>query len=202
VENSAVGLIVTGSSDAGVPSHVIGTSTLFTRTRVGKDGVAGHGVNVNSGARLELTTCAVTDNHEVGLSVAGGVVTAYDSVFTGTSRNGNGDFGHGVLGVVSALADQAATVIHLSNASVTGNASVGLMAAGVAGSVERSVFEGNETAVHAQAGTTVQQVDAPPATLGPLQLVITNDTLFYGNTSVSGSGTLALPSSLTRLTGP
>lgn len=202
VANAAVGFITAGTSDAGVPSHSMVSQSVFLDTRTGAGGLAGHGVNVNSGARLDMSSCAVVGNHEAGLSVSGGVASVFDSNFRGTARNGRGDFGHGIIGVPSADVDHSPTAIHLSNVSVTGNASVGLMAAGMAGSVQNSTFERNETGVHAQDGTTVEQAEAPPASLGPLQLVITNDTIFFGNATVAGTGTVPLPRSLTSPTLP
>ncbi len=200
VDNAAVGIIVTGQGDGGVPTHAVIDRTLVLDTRTGGSLQAGHGVNVNSGGQLELTHSALSGNHEVGLSIAGGVATVSDTVVRDTRRNGFEEFGHGIVGVVDAVDQPFGTTLHLARVTVKDNASVGLFADAVTAGVAACVFEGNQTAVHAQKGTELVEVATVPGTLTPLHLAVSTDTVFFGNANVSGTGTLPLPASLGGVT--
>ena len=108
IENHDVGLY---ASDA--DTTVTATDLVVARTLAEADGTGGRGVGVEAGAVLILQRASITNNHDIGLFVAGAgaTVTATDLVVARTLAQADGTGGRGVhVQFGAALSLQRATV--------------------------------------------------------------------------------------------
>ena len=139
---------VTDNRHAGLLLDLAGTTVTATdlvvaRTRALANGTAGRGVNVQGGAALSIERGNVTDNHDMGLYVAGAdtTVTAQDLVVARTLTQADGTHGRGITA-------REGAALSLERGNVTDNYDVGLYVAG--------------------AGTTVTATDLVVARTQPL----------------------------------
>jgi hypothetical protein len=179
-----VALVVT---DQGSFAQVSGSVVRDTLGDV--DGFAGRGVNVQNGAHLLLSDSLVSGNRDVGLMVAqvGSTAVLQSTVVTGTlPRDMDGHFGIDVASMVNGRLD-------LRQSQVLSSSSIGLVVAQASATVQACLIAHNPVAVQVQNGSMLSQVTDLPMTVGPLDVLITEDTLFDDNATRVGTGEVPLP---------
>ncbi|MFH1809271.1 MAG: right-handed parallel beta-helix repeat-containing protein [Pseudomonadota bacterium] len=149
----------------------------------------GRGINVQSGGALLLTDCLLARNREVSLFV--GQADSHAeltgcTIVDSLPREVDGQLGWGLGAIESGRLDLVATRIARS-------ASLGLVFAAARGTVSKGEILDNAVGLHVQDGSTVREQEAVPGTLGPLEVVVTTDTVFERNGTRLGSGVVPLP---------
>ncbi len=183
--------------DISVYASDMGSSCSLTQATVaqtvanGPEG-RGRGVNIQSNAHGELHGVAVLQSTEVGVDVTDGAdLLIEDSQVNGSTMSVNG-FGHGISAVNTGVLTVRRTQIE--NAS-----NVGLVFGGdTGGIVSASVVENNLVGIYTQAGATLQEADAEPASVVGGVVVVTSDTQFVNNQTKVGSVDVPLPAPIMK----
>jgi hypothetical protein len=196
------GCALVGNTELGVMGSDPGTllslsATLVSGTQENRDGAYGRGLALQLGAQTQLDGCALVDNVEVGVDLdgTGGSTARLDGTLVRhtLASTKSGVTGNGVIARYGARLDVNGSVIDLNpGPALTFDAS--------AGTIARSRLSDNGVGLHAQHGSAVTQVQAMPATVGPLDVFVGQDTVFARNQSNQGTGTVALPPGLTAPT--
>src|SRR5439155_18785430 len=148
-------------------------------------GEVGRGIEVDDGGRVDLFLSAIVRSHEVGiLAYDAAGFTATDTTISETSTGAGGAFGHGLT-----VLDLP---VQLTRVTITRSASVGALFSFGGGAIRGSIFSGNGVGLHAQDGSQITATDDPPS--DPLQVAVSADTRFLGNSSRVGAGAVPLPS--------
>ncbi|MFN7133226.1 MAG: right-handed parallel beta-helix repeat-containing protein, partial [Myxococcales bacterium] len=149
------------------------------------------GVGLLVSGALTLRGALVRGNRYAGLAFDGGPTqraitgSVEDSLVSGTRGDGTG-FGHGVV-----VKDGA--TLSLRGTQLRRNANVGLVVANGAAAVAGGGLLDNATALHAQDGTTVDEVAQLPEAPGEHRLLVQRDVEVRGNGTRIGAGQLPLP---------
>lgn len=184
VANREVALVV---GDVGTFAQV--TGSVIRDTLGDTDGFAGRGVNVQQGAHLLLDDCLLSGNRDVGLMVAmaGSTAVLENTVVTGTKpRDMDGHFGINLSAMIGGRLD-------LKKSQVLNASTIAVIVAQGAATIESSLIAHNPVALQVQNGSMLQQVPELPMTVGPLDVLVTDDTLFDDNATRVGTGDVPLP---------
>lgn len=149
-------------------------------------GARGRGANANFGGLLSSTDSAFVDNQQVGIFAFQSRVELTDTVVLGTRTDPDGSFGNGL----EALTDGA---ILLKGGALVGNAGIGAVFAEGAGLLDGARVAKNPVGLHAQDGSTVEELGRAPQTLGARQVVVTSATTFKDNQAKVSAGTVPVP---------
>ncbi|MDP3236310.1 MAG: right-handed parallel beta-helix repeat-containing protein [Myxococcales bacterium] len=173
--------------------QVAGAASELTMTRVTVlgtlplgSGSRGRGANVAFGAAMRSTSSAFVDNQQVGLFAFQSRIEATDTLVRGTRADPDGRYGNGI----EALTDG---VISFVKGAIDRSESIGAVFAEGAGLIDGTRMTNNTIALHAQDGTTIVELPAPPVSLGNRQVVVTGSTSFEGNQSRTGSDVVTVP---------
>lgn len=146
----------------------------------------GLGLNATAGAPMEIADSAIVDAHELGVSASSSPVRLERVLVTRTSSAPVPRFGHGILSVSSAT-------FSISRSIVERQPGVALFCAAGGAVIGGSMVRDNAVGAHVQEGTGLAEAESAPETVPEQELVVTKDTLFVGNATRVGSGSLPLP---------
>ena len=175
-----------GVQAAGASSELTMTRVTVLGTRPLGSGSRGRGANVAFGAVMRSTSSAFVDNQQVGLFAFQSRIDATDTLVRGTRADPDGRYGNGL----EALTDG---VISFVKGAIDRSASIGAVFAEGAGLIDGTRMTNNTVALHAQDGTTIVELPAPPISLGSRQVVITGGTSFDGNQSRTSADLVTVP---------
>ncbi|MDP3156535.1 MAG: hypothetical protein Q8N23_27940 [Archangium sp.] len=150
-------------------------------------GTRGRGANANFGGGLEVLDSAFIDNQQVGLFAFQSRVTVTNSLVSGTRADPGGAYGNGL----EALTDGR---IDFRGGAIEGSAGIAAVYAEGAGVLEGARVAKNTIGLHAQDGSTVEELAAAPATLGARQVIVTTSTVFEANAAKLSAVTVPVPS--------
>lgn len=149
-------------------------------------GTRGRGANASFGGTLSSLGSAFVDNQQVGLFAYQSRMELIDTVVLGTRADPDGSFGNGV----EALTDGSILFIR---GAIEGNAGMGAVFAEGAGLLDQARVARHPVGLHAQDGSTVEEVDRPPQSLGARQVAITRATTFEENRTKVSADTVPVP---------
>ncbi|MDP1824156.1 MAG: right-handed parallel beta-helix repeat-containing protein [Archangium sp.] len=149
-------------------------------------GSRGRGANASFGALLTAKDSAFVDNQQVGLFAFQSRVEVTDSVVRDTRADPDGRFGNGL----EALTDGAILFV---GGAIEGNAGIGAVFAEAAGVLDGARIAKNPVGLHAQDGSTVEELASAPQPLGARQVVVTQATAFKDNQAKVSAGTVPVP---------
>jgi hypothetical protein len=161
------------------------TATLIDGVALDQSGAYGRGVNVQDGAKVELTGSAILRTHDVGLGAFGGEVIATDCLISETDH-GTIQPPHGI-GVAAAFSSKFTAV----RTTIAASADIGLLVSGSSTYVTGSFLSNNPIAVNVQDGSSLIEQNEPSD--DPLAAVISKDTHFVANETRVGSGAVPIP---------
>jgi hypothetical protein len=147
----------------------------------------GRAVSVQEQGQFTATGSAFTGSRETGVAAfdPGTQASLTDCSVEATLADGQGRFGYGAIALTGAS-------LSLTGTTVTGSASVGVVADEASMLAWSSFISWNGVGVHAQGGSQV--INAETALLTPNALAVSADTLFVGNGTRIGTGQVPLPS--------
>lgn len=191
---SSVGLIdvtVTNARTAGLQSAdgnsvIIADHVLVRGTQANGTGTRGRGANANFGAALHATSTVFLDNRQVGVFAFQSRVDLIDSFINGVKTDPNRSYGNGI----EALTDG---VIVMRGGGVSRCEGIAAVFAEGAGSMEAVRVFDNEVGLHAQDGSTVEELPTVPASLGSRQVVVSTSTVFEKNRAKLSGSTVTVP---------
>jgi Right handed beta helix region len=168
--------------------------TLISGTKPVPDGTTGLGLNVAFEGHASLTSSAILDSRHCGIYVyEGGTLDVLASVIRNTQTQlAREPLGHGILATDSPH-------VTLVRSEIRKSAGVGLALAATPAFVAQAVIADNAVGIHVQDGSTLREVEASDdGKIAPegLNVDVTKDTLFEGNGSKVGNGTIPLPAPL------
>lgn len=182
---------LSGNHTAGVQVADTGSLLSLLRTTVRGTvaditGMRGRGANANFDGELQVRDSAFVDNGQVGIFVFQSRAELIGTLVQGTRADPDGRFGNGV----EVLTDG---VVYLTGGAIEGNAGLGAVFAEGAGLLDGVRVAANPVGLHAQDGSTVEELAQAPAVLGARQVVITTSTAFEGNQAKVSAGTVPVP---------
>lgn len=184
--NQEVAALVSGSN-----ASLTATTSVFAGTRLDtKLGSAGRGFAAQLNAIGAITGCAILDNFQVGVSSsgAGGALSLTESLVDGT-KPASGDFGHGAISYDGAS-------LTLATSTFRNNHSAGVLVDAAAATVSACKITSNAVGINVQDGATLVQAATVPSPPNPLEVDVSNDTVFDGNQTRVGSDQLPIPGAL------
>jgi hypothetical protein len=184
VQSGDVGVIV---AEPGTFAQI--TGSVVRDSKGSANGLAGRGINVQQSGTLALSDSLVANNHDVGLLVGnvGSSAVVDHSVITNTlPRAFDGHFGVGVLSLVSGRVDLKSTEVSQSGA-------IAIAVDNAAATVSACTIANNPVALQVQDGSMLQEVQSIPMTVGPTDVLVTDDTVFSNNATRVGTGSVPLP---------
>jgi hypothetical protein len=101
----------------------------------------------------------------------------------------DGTFGHGVL-----TFDKSN--LSLVNVTIRNSGSAGVIVDAAGATISACRILNNAIGINAQDGSSLTQVDTVPDSPNPLEVDVSNDTVFQGNQTRVGSNQLPLPALL------
>lgn len=167
-------------------SELRATRVTVRSTQPNGAGTRGRGANALFGARLQVTDSALVDNQQVGLFTFQARAEVTDSLVRATRSDPDGSYGNGL----EALTDG---VILFTRGAVEGSAGIAAVFAEGAGVIDGARVAKNAIGLHAQDGSTVEEVSAPPEALGARQVIVTTATAFEENQAKLSAGTVPVP---------
>ncbi len=180
-KNHTVGLQV---SD---PASTLSARRVTVRaTQPNSAGTRGRGANANFGGLLQVFDSAFVDNQQVGLFAFQSRMEVTDTVVRGTRSDPDGSYGN----AIEALTDGR---IVFTRGALERSAGIAAVFAEGAGSIDGARVAKNAIGLHAQDGSTVEELPSAPATLGPRQVVVTTTTTFEDNQAKLSAVTVPLP---------
>lgn len=164
---------------------------LISGTKPLPTGTMGLGIAAGSGSHASVTSTVIASNRHTGIYVFdGSTLDATKTSIRDTSTQTSGvPLGHGIL-----VTDSKRAVI--TGCEIRRSAGIGLAFSRSAAIVTGSTVADNAVGIHAQDGSTLVQVDAPPASPSGTDVAVSADTTFEGNATRIGSGTVPLPDPL------
>jgi hypothetical protein len=175
-----------GLQVADAASELRATRVTVRSTQPNGAGTRGRGANALFGAQLQVTDSAFVDNQQVGLFVFQARVEVTDSLVRATRSDPDGSYGNGL----EALTDG---VIVFTRGAVEGSPGIAAVFAEGAGVLDGARVAKNAVGLHAQDGSTVEELAAPPPTLGARQVIVTTGTAFEENQAKLSAGTVPVP---------
>ena len=173
-------------------THVTLEASSIVDTAFEKKGLLGRAIAVQQGATVDVVDSAIANAHEVAIAVFddGTRFTLNRSIVTGTQPNGEAAFGHGVMAAFGSL-------VEIADSEIAESAGVGIAIGDASARVARVRIRKNAIGLYVQDGTTLREAaDSVP---GPLEVTVTSDTLFLGNTTRFSAGIVPLPAPLAAL---
>ncbi len=155
-------------------------------TQPNATGKRGRGGNANFGGRLEVLDSAVIDNQQVGLFTFQSQISVSDSLVLGTRADPDGSYGNGL----EALTDGSIVFTRGVIEQSTGIAAVYAEGAGV---LDGARVVRNAIGLHAQDGSTVEELATAPGSLGARQVAVTSSTRFEDNQAKLSAVTVPVP---------
>lgn len=187
-DNDRVGLLVGGDDAIGGGGSVahVADALVLRSVPIGAAAVFGRGVEVIHGGTLTIERSAIVDNVEAGLGAGmpGSSLSAIEVVVRGTRAAGG--FGHGAMALGGAS-------LLLRGSHLSDNGATGLLFSASAGVVEGGTVAHNAIGIHAQDGSTLEEVGQVPEGLEPLRVRVDSRTRFLANGTRVGSGSLPVP---------
>jgi hypothetical protein len=173
-------LVIAADSNASLTDVLIGDS-------LNDNGGFGRGVDVQGGARADLTRSAVARSHDVGVIVfdPGSEATLTDSVIGVTTLDQNGLFGDGIVGATGVRFAMTRSTVHH-------NAAIAFGVSASAAFILDCFLSQSAVGIHVQDGSVLVEGNEPSP--DPLAVVVSPGTRFVGNQARVGSGNVALPS--------
>jgi hypothetical protein len=168
--------------------------TLISGTKPLPGGTMGLGLGVAFGGHASLTSSAILDSHHCGIYVfEGATLDVLASVIRNTQTQlAREPLGHGILVTDSPH-------VTFVRSEIRKSAGVGLALAATPAFVAQAVIAENAVGIHVQDGSTLREVDAVSGDPQGLDVDVTKDTVFEGNGSKVGNGTIPLPAPLPHL---
>jgi hypothetical protein len=187
VANRQVGIVI---GDQGTLTQI--TSSVVRDTACTIDGLEGRGINVQQSGTLVMNDSLLSNNRDVALMVAmtGSTGTVQSSVVTGTQFRLS-DMGFGI-----AVASLDHGRVDLKQTQILQSAGTALTVGTGAATVDACTIAHNNVALQVGYGSTLQQVMSIPDMVGPLDVFVTDDTVFDANMTRLGEGTVPLPESM------
>jgi hypothetical protein len=167
---------------------------LLGGTQLLASGVMGLGVAIGFGGHGTITSSIIGNNHHTGIFTFDGATldVTNTAIRDTTLQLGDVPLGHGIFAMNSKH-------VVIEGCEVRRSAGIGLAFSNSSATVSRSVVGDNTVGIHVQDGSTLQQVDVAPAQPAGNSVSVSADTVFEGNASRVGSGTVPLPTPLTPL---
>jgi hypothetical protein len=189
LDNARTGVSVFDEGTDATFDHV-----YLSGTRPVPAGDMGLGVTVAFGAHAAIGSTLITSNHHTGIYLfEGGTLDLDGSAIRDTTPElAREPLGHGLLAT-----DSKHVVIRGSE--IRRSAGVGVALANTPAVIASSTIADNAVGIHVQDGSTLVQVDEAPDAPSGLEVDVTSDTVFEGNATRVGSGTIALPEPLPKL---
>ena len=181
VANRTAGIQV-GRADAGLTL----TRTTVRGTLPNADGTRGRGANATFGGALNANDSAFVDNQQVGVFVFQSQAELKECLVLGTRPDPDGKYGNGL----EVLTDAS---LLMRGGALQSNAGIGAVFAEGAGLLDAVRISRQVVGLHAQDGSTVEELATAPATLGPRQVVVTRSTGFFDNESKLGGSVVPVP---------
>ncbi|MFZ5443185.1 MAG: right-handed parallel beta-helix repeat-containing protein [Myxococcota bacterium] len=179
--NHTAGLQLADATSALTATHVTVRGTLANGA-----GTRGRGANANFGGALTLNDSALVDNRQVGLFAFQSTIEATGCAVLGTKSDPDGAYGNGL----EALTDGR---IFFRAGAVEASAGIAAVFAEGAGVLEATRVAKNTIGLHAQDGSTVEELASVPASLGARQVVVTSSTVFEDNQAKLSAVTVPVP---------
>lgn len=180
-QNHTAGLQVSNAKSALTVTRVTVRKTLPNGA-----GARGRGANASFGGKLQVAQSAFVDNQQVGVFAFRSKVDVSDSVVSATRSDPDGSYGNGL----EALTD---AVILFTGGALEGSAGIAAVFGEGAGVIDGARIAKNAVGLHAQDGSMVEELEAPPATLGARQVIVTTSTAFEENQAKLSAGTVPVP---------
>lgn len=146
----------------------------------------GRAATVQGGASLSLTGVWAERSTQIGVFAASGAALAMHASVVDATAPSEDQFGHGVFAFDGSLAT-------LKDVRVQGSAGVGLFFAASRGTVQTSRIVSNAIGIHVQDGSTLGEASSVPDDPPEGAVIVSRDSVFDGNGSRVGSGSLPLP---------
>ncbi|MGH7330965.1 MAG: right-handed parallel beta-helix repeat-containing protein, partial [Polyangiaceae bacterium] len=169
-DNQEVAALVSGSN-----ASLTATTSVFASTRLDtKTGSAGRGFAAQLNATGTVSGSAIVDNFQVGASSsgAGGVLSLEGSLVDGT-KAASGDFGHGAISFDGGS-------LSLATSTLRNNKSAGVLVDAAAATVSACRITNNAVGINVQDGTTLVQAAGVPSPPNPLEVDVSDNTVFDG----------------------
>jgi Right handed beta helix region len=186
-DDTEVAALVSGAS-----AKVTFTDSVIAHTQLDKKtSTVGRGLASQNSAIVSFTGGVVTDSIQSGVS-SGGVNASLamdTSIVDATKSLPDGTFGHGVL-----TFDKSD--LSLVNVTVRNSGSAGVIVDAAGATISACRILNNAIGINAQDGSSLTQVDTVPDSPNPLEVDVSNDTVFQGNQTRVGSNQLPLPALL------
>lgn len=186
-----VDVTVTGAHSAGLQSADV--NSLITAERVlvrgtlpNATGTRGRGANANFLGDLRATSTLFLDNQQVGVFAFQSRVDLIDSFVKGVKTDPGLSYGNGI----EALTDG---VIVMTGGGLSECQGIAAVFAEAAGSMNGVYVFDNEIGLHAQDGSTVEELASVPATLTSRQVVVSTSTVFDNNRAKLSGSTVPVP---------
>jgi len=176
---------------AGRGAVFTGTGVLVRDVAVATPTDTGAGIALGEGGSFDVDRLVVERAVGVGvLAVRGveGTIRLKRSVVRDTLLSPRLGLGHGV-------ANGAGTTVEFEDSVISGSAVVGFAGVGGRGRFLGGAFVRNRIAVHVQDGSILQTADAD-SELGGTEVRVSSSTLFEGNETKIGSGSIPVPTSV------
>lgn len=185
--NQGAGVTVLEEAPSAQPSHLTASMSLIRGSTSAPNGERGDGLAVQF-ANADVVDSAIADNREAGAVVAGASSSLRLSraVVTGSAKTPLGHYGIGVAATVDAR-------LELVDVDVRASEGIGIAVAGASAVVVRGRVAHNPVALYLGDGSELTTAAFAPATVGPREVVVTEETRFLQNQTLVGAGTLPLP---------
>lgn len=176
-----------GLQVADVDSSLTAERVLVRGTQPNGTGTRGRGANANFVGALRLTSTLLLDNQQVGVFAFQSRVELVDSFVSGVRTDPAGQsYGNGL----EALTDG---VIVMRGGGLSRCQGIAAVFAEGAGSLDAVRVFDNEVGLHAQDGSTVEELPSVPASLDARQVVVSTSTVFENNRAKLSSVTVPVP---------
>lgn len=182
---------ITGAHSAGLQSadanSLVSSERVLVRgTLPNGAGTRGRGANANFLGSLRATSTLFLDNQQVGVFAFQSRVDLVDSFIKGVKTDPGLSYGNGI----EALTDG---VIVMRGGGLSECEGIAAVFAEAAGSMDAVYVFDNEIGLHAQDGSTVEELASVPATLTSRQVVVSTSTVFEANRAKLSGSTVPVP---------
>jgi hypothetical protein len=176
---------------AGIQSAYVDTLMTVSRSTIrgtlpNATGTRGRGANIDFESALVAADTAFVDNQQVGLFTFMGKVELRQCLIGATRPDPDAKYGNGL----EVLTDSKLTMI---GGALEANQAIGAVFAEGAGVLDGVRVGKQVVGLHAQDGSQVEELAAAPAQLGARQVVVTPGTVFVGNATKFGGGSVPVP---------
>ncbi|MGV3624166.1 MAG: right-handed parallel beta-helix repeat-containing protein [Archangium sp.] len=183
---------ITGAHSAGLNSadgntlvtadHVLVRGTLRNGT-----GTRGRGANANFLGGLFTTSTLFLDNQQVGVFAFQSRVDLVDTFVKGVKTDPGLAYGNGIEALTDGL-------IVMRGGGLSECEGIAAVFAEASGSMDAVRVFDNEIGLHAQDGSTVEELTSVPQELGVRQVVVSTSTVFENNRAKLSGSTVPVPS--------